>query len=529
MSMIVLFSGILLLFSGSIPAGFDRYESVIFIPWPIVEVSHVLGAAAGIGLLISARGISCRLNTSFKLVVLLLFTGIATSLFKGLGYQEAFVLGFILILLWHTRPEFYRRTKLFDDGYPVEWISLLLIVLVITIWLGFFSFKDIPYANELRWTFDLNSNYPRFLRSIFVVLLISGSVTLINLLRPDPLPSLPEGHVLKKVLRILKSEQDPRANLVLMGDKRLRFSTSAKSFIMYQVQRKSWVVLGDPVGPAEEHSELITGFYNLCGRYGAWPVFYLIGDQNLEHYVHLGLSVDHVGDDAMLPLHEFSLHGALKTELREVYHRVKKQGVDLEIINSNQASKLIPQLREVSDDWLKSTGSTETGFAKSFFDPYYIIKFPVAVVRKNERIVAFALIWSSPNKNQMILDLTRYHHHAPKNIIDFMIIDLILHARDQGYQWVNLGTAPLSGLKRHPLEPMWKRVGIIMYCQTGVVNDVSNIRSEDARFNPTWRPKYIVTPGSQKLHRIFEDIAKLIASPRNRTTRDDTNVLERVG
>ena len=520
-SMVVLFAGILLLFSGSIPVGFDRYDVSVFIPLSIVEISHLLGAAAGVGLLINARGISRRLCASYNVVMVLLFIGIITSLLKGFGNKEAIGLAFLVVVLWRTRSEFYRRTTLFDEGYPVEWVSLLSIVLAITIWLGLFSFKDVPYTTELWWTFDFSSDFSRFLRSGIVVFLISGVVTFINLLRPDPLPSLPEAKILESVRRILKKEMDPRANLVLLGDKRLRFSKSQKTFIMYQVQRKSWIVLGDPVGPVEEHAELIGNFCRLCERYGAWPVFYLVDRGNVDRYVQLGLSVDSIGDDAMMPLAGFSLEGALKTELREVYHRVKRKGLDLEIVDADKVADLIPQLREVSDDWLKWTNSSETGFSKSFFDPYYLVNFPCAVVRDNDKIVAFALVWSSPNKDEMMLDLIRYRHDAPPNVVDFMIIDLIQKARDQGYRWFNLGTAPISGLKNHPLKPIWYRVGVLMYRPSGIDDDVANIRGYDERFNPIWRPKYIVTPGSHKLPRIFDDIAKLISSPKNRTVRDD--------
>ncbi len=525
MSMIVLFAGVLLLFSGSIPTGFDRDQSITYAPLLVVEISHLLGAAAGIGLLISARGIARRLAVSFNLVAIMLITGIIATLCKGFGYREAITLGFILILLWRTHPEFYRRTTLFDEGYPVEWVSLLSAVLVVTIWLGLFSFKDIPYSADLWWTFDFDSDFSRFLRSILVVLLISGIVTYINLVRPDPLPAIPEVKVLEKVRHILESEQNPRANLVLLGDKRLCFSQSGNSFLMYQIQRKSWVVLGDPMGPAEEHEELIATFCSLCDRYGAWPVFYLVGAEGRTHYIKLGLSVDPIGDDAMLPLEGFSLDGPLKTELSEVYRRVQKQGVTLEIIEQSGVSALIPQLKKVSNDWLETVNSAETGFAKSFFDPYYVINFPCAVARVNNQIVAFAVILSSPNKDQIILDLMRYHRDAPANIMDFMIIDLIIKARDQGYRWFNLGTAPISGFKNHPLKPIWSRVSVLMYQQHGNSRDVTTIRDQDARFDPEWQPKYIVTPGTHKLPHVLDDIAKLISSPTMGAVREDTEGL----
>lgn len=525
MAMIIMYAGVLLLFSGSIPAGFNRAESHTFVPLPIIELSHLLGAAAGIGMLIAARGIAQRLTSSFDIVIRLLFLGIVTSLLKGFGYREALGLGLILALLWRTKPEFYRRANLFDEGLPAEWATLVSIILAVTIWLGLFAFKDVIYTTDLWWTFDIESDFPRFLRSTLMVFAVAGTVIFNYLLKPDPLPSLPEAEVLGRVRQILKEEQNPRANLVLLGDKRIRFSESGKAFIMYQVRGKSWVVLGDPVGPKEERAELIMRFRNLCDRYGAWPVFYLVDEENLPLYTQLALSIDHIGDDALMPLDDFSLKSPIRTELREVYSRVKKQGANLEIVESNKVSLLLPQLKEVSDSWLEATGSRESGFARSLFDPYYVINFPCAVVRSKKQIVAFALLWPSPNKDELMMDLVRYHRDAPKNIVDFMIIDVLQRGRDLGYRWLNLGTAPITGLDNHPLTPIWNRVGVLMYHQSEKIGDILNIRDHDAQYNPSWRPKYIVSPSSDKLPRIFNDIAKLISDPRRPYRENHKNLI----
>ena len=119
----------------------------------------------------------------------------------------------------------------------------------------------------------------------------------------------------------------------------------------------------------------------------------------------------------------------------------------------------------------------------------------------------------------------RYHRDAPKNIVDFMVIDLVLKAQDRGYRWFNLGTAPISGFKNHPLKPIWSRVSVLMYQPHGTLKDVTAIRDQDARFNPEWRPMYIVTPGSHKLPHIFDDIARLISSPKMSVVREDTKEL----
>lgn len=511
MSMIIVLAGVILLFSGSIPIGFDRSLSPIWVPLFLVEVSHLTGAAAGIGLLLVARGISRRLTSSFNIALNLLLLGMLTSLLKGFGYREAIVLGAILGLLWSTRPEFYRDGSLYEEGFPAEWVSLLSIILAVTIWLGLFSFKDEIYSVSLWLQFSYENDYARFLRSLLVVFGISGIVAYYNLLRPDPVPGLPENVILDKIRKILESMSNTRANLVLLGDKRILFNHAENAFIMYQIQSKSWIVLGDPVGPKEAHRELIGSFCGLCGRYGAWPVFYMVDESELSYFKEFDLSIERLGDEAVMPLENFSLDGTLRQELRNLHTRVKTLGAHFEMLEGAELDKIIPELKNISDNWLKVRKVQEMGFSRGFFDRYYIRNFPCAVIRINNRIVAFAVIWTTPNREEMGLDLTRYHQDAPKLVIDYLVLEAMLWGRKMDYRWFNLGIAPLPGIKNHPLSPLWHRIGNLMYRPIDDNLTIDEIRCEEEKYNPVWRPKYIIVPSGIRTPRIIRDVSRLIS------------------
>ncbi len=511
MAMIIMLAGVILLFSSSIPVGFNRNLSPVWVPLFLVEVSHLTGAAAGIGLLLLARGISRRLASCFDLAVNLLILGMVTSLLKGFGFREAIVLGSILGLLWSTRHEFYRKASLFDEGLPAEWVSLLSIILAVTIWLGLFSFKDTPYSASLWWDFSYENDYSRFLRSLVVVFGISGIATYINLLRPDPLPGLPEDLILSKIRKILASEPNPRANLVLFGDKRILFNRSETAFIMYQIQSKSWVVLGDPVGPKEEHRDLIWSFRGLCDRYGAWPVFYMVDESELPFFNDLELSIERMGDEAVMPLENFSLDGALRTALLSEYNQVKTLGARLDVVEGDALDRIMPELKAISDNWLNAHNTEEMGFSRGFFDQYLIRNFPCAVIRMNDRIVAFAVIWTTPSRIEVGLDLIRYHQDAPKLVTDYLMIETMWWGKKMGYRWFNLGIAPLPGLKDHPLAPLWHRIGVLMYRPSDTNHSLDEIRTEEEKYNPVWRPKYIIGPSGIRTPRIIRDISRLIS------------------
>ncbi|MFH0340592.1 MAG: bifunctional lysylphosphatidylglycerol flippase/synthetase MprF [Chromatiales bacterium] len=514
MALIVIFAGVVLFFSGAVPAPPDRLALLQnHVPLPVLEASHVLGGAAGLGLIILARGLSLRLHAAYQLAAGLLGIAVTALLLKGLIYEGAIFLGFILAVLLSTRSEFPREGSLLDQGYPTEWSSTLLAMLALTVWLGLWSYKATDYSHELWWHFDYTAELPRFLRTTAVVFFLAGGIALINLLRPDPIPDRPQTTGLDQARRIVRKDPNSRANLALLGDKRFLFSDAGNAFIMYRVKGKSWVALGDPVGPGREHSKLVFMFRELCDRYGGWPVFYQVDSAYLPLYVDLGLSLLKLGDDARVPLETFTLRGSDRAELRRGHDRVFAEGVNFAIVKSADVPPLIPELKRVSDDWLSHTRQPERGFSRGFFDPAYVANFPCAVVRKDDRIIAFAVLWISANKEELALDLMRYQRDAPEGIVRFMVMELMLGGRTRGYRWFNLGLVPLTGLERHALAPLWQRVGRILYRQSEHFRDSDSYRQFAEQLEPLWSPKYLASPGGFKTARILRDIASLVARP----------------
>ncbi|MGH8553530.1 MAG: hypothetical protein ACRERS_09575, partial [Methylococcales bacterium] len=66
----------------------------------------------------------------------------------------------------------------------------------------------------------------------------------------------------------------------------------------------------------------------------------------------------------------------------------------------------------------------------------------------------------------------------------------------------------LNSLKNHPLAPLWRRIGLLMYRPGDTIDE---IRREEEKYNPIWRPKYIVSPSGIKTLRIIRDITRMIS------------------
>src|SRR6185503_3543197 len=122
------------------------------------------------------------------------------------------------------------------------------------------------------------------------------------------------------------------ANLALLGDKSLLFNDASTAFIMYGVEGRSWVAMGEPIGPTSDWQELLWRFRELCDRHGDWPVFYQVDAADLSLYVDLGLTLLKLGEEARVNLADFSLEGADRKPLRQSLNRLERDGLQFEIL-----------------------------------------------------------------------------------------------------------------------------------------------------------------------------------------------------
>jgi len=506
-------SGAILLFSGATPTVSSRLAWLRdFLPLPVVELSHLLGSVAGVLLLLLARGLQRRLDAAYVLAAVLLAAGIVFSLLKGLDYEEALILSIMLWALLPSRRHFYRKTSLIGEAFSAGWIAAIALVLVCSIWLGIFSYKHVDYSGDLWWRFAFRADAPRFLRASVGAVGVALIFGLARLLRPAP-PKilLPDAEELAKARAVVEKSPDPAANLALLGDKTLLFSHSGKSLLMYGVEGRSWVSLGDPVGEAVEIAELVWQFRALADQHAGWTVFYEVKPQNLTLYLDQGLSLLKLGEEARVRLETFTLEGGPRKNMRNLHNRLSKEGCTFELVPASEVAPLLPELQGISDAWLAEKNTREKGFSLGFFSPEYLTLFPVALVRMEGKVVAFANLWLGAEKEEVSPDLMRYLPLAPTGVMEYLFLELMLWGKREEYQWFNLGMAPLSGLENRELAPLWNRVGALIFKYGEQFYNFQGLREYKDRFFPEWEPRYLASPGGLTLPRILTDVAALIS------------------
>ena len=506
-------AGAVLLFSGATPTIHSRTVQLRHIfPLPLVELSHFLGSIAGAGLLLLARGLQRRLDAAYHLTVLVLSAAMVFQLFKGLDFEEAAIVLVMLLTLVASRRHFYRRTKLFSEAFTPGWIAAIALVLLCSLWLGFFSYKHVDYSRDLWWRFSFRGNAPRFLRASVGVLGAVLFFAIARLLRPSPPdPERPGAEELQRAQEIAGSDPNSAAHLALLGDKPLLFSDSGRAFIMYGVEGRSWIAMGDPVGPPEEKGELVWKFRQLCDLHAGWPVFYEVQRENLPHYIDLGLAIQKIGEEARVPLADFSLEGGSRKWLRKLQRRIESEGCSFQIVPQSEVDAHLAEIRAISDAWLAEKKTREKGFSLGFFVEDYIRRFPLCVVKRADRIVAFSNLWIGGGKEELSVDLMRQTPDAPSGTMDYMFLELMLWGKAEDYRWFNLGMAPLSGLENRSLGPLWNRLGALTYRFGENFYNFQGLRQYKEKFDPHWEPTYLASPGGLVLPIVLTNLAALIS------------------
>jgi phosphatidylglycerol lysyltransferase len=513
LSLATFIAGAVLLFSGALPGVGGRLTWLKdFLPLPVIEISHFLGSLVGVGMLLLARGIQRRLDAAYILTIILLSAGIIFSLLKGFDYEEALILSIMLGVLIPSRKHFYRKASLFSQRFTPGWMIAIALVLLCSIWIGFFSYKHVEYSAELWWRFTFSGDASRFLRTTVGVIGATLFFALARLLHPAP-PKLSFSRTkdLEKARDIVEKSLRTSAHLALLGDKEFLFSDNGKAFIMYGIEGRSWVALGEPIGPKEEWVELVWRFREMCDRYIGWTIFYEVGKENLNLYLDLGLSLLKLGEEALIPLQDFSLEGRDRRGLRHSHHRIEKEIYSFEVISPSVLPQLLPELKTISDAWLNEKNTKEKRFSIGFFNPDYLMHSPMGIIRKKEKILAFANILQGVEKEELSIDLMRYLPEAPHGVMDYLFIELMLWGKKEGYQWFNLGMAPLSGMEDHALAPLWNRIGSYIFRHGEHFYNFQGLREYKEKFNPLWKPKYLASPGGLVLPRVLINIGSLIS------------------
>ncbi|UDF05148.1 phosphatidylglycerol lysyltransferase domain-containing protein [Asticcacaulis sp. AND118] len=469
-----------------------------WLPLQVVELSHLAGVATGVLLIFAARGLWERLDSAWYMALGLLVAGAILSMTRELAVGVAEVMILCALILLPCKRAFNRRSRILTLTIKPGWLLITATLLLLIASAGFYFYERTPYAHELWQRFAYEASVSRFLRGLVVIALTVALFALYRLFGlAKATPDLPDDEDMEDLRGVVELAQDPQAWLALTGDKHILWNEDRTAFAMYGVSGRSWVVLSAPVGPPEEVEKLGWRLKEMAALAKAKLSVYRVTTEFLPLVIDLGLRPFKIGEEALVPVQSFDLAGKKGYGFRQVWRKFEQIDAQFEVLRPEEIETHMPRLKAISDAWLEEKGGKEKGYSLGYFDPDYMRLTPIAVIRINGEIMAFANLWAAHARTTLSLDLMRYAPDAPPNIMEYLFLRLIFHARDEGYQWFSLGMAPLSGLEARPLSPAWYKIAALVYAYGGEVYNFDGLRAYKEKFKPVWKPIYFAVSGNE--------------------------------
>lgn len=500
-------AGTWLLLSTAAPivsGGWSRLGALL--PLPLFEASHFIKSLTGTFLLFLAWGLAKRLKSAWAITLLTLFASLLFSLPNDITpFRDSFFLLLLVVLLF-SRRSFYRLS--FFSAPNLKWSLAIAAAAAAVIWWGFFAYRHVEYANDLWWTFTFDSAAPRFLRAAAGMSFTALLIFLFLWLRPSaPAAARPSRAEIKE---LVAGSYAADAALALLGDKKFFMARDRRSAVMYSPADSFWISMGDPIGKKDGIPELIWDFCEEADRRGAGVAFYETGGEWLDIYRDAGFDAAPIGEDARVDISAVTetLEGAGLRKLRSIKKHMDGEGLSFSIIDGDRRDKMLPKLRGISNEWLKTVHGTEKGFSLGFFEEDYLKNFPVAVAVKEGEPLAFCNLWLGGG-DEFSVDLMRYTASAPRDIMTWLFIEAMIWGRAHGYRYFRLGMAPLSNLD--PRNSLWERMGNFIYQHGEHFYNFKGLRQYKEKFQPEWQKRYIIYKDRAALPLLASQLVRLIS------------------
>lgn len=274
-------------------------------------------------------------------------------------------------------------------------------------------------------------------------------------------------------------------------DKFFFFSEDRQGFISFKITRHFAFVLENPVCPdGDSFKALVRSFDKFCDENGFVSVYYRTPSQSLDLFRSLGKKAMPIGEEAIVDLTTFTLDGGKMKTTRSAINRLVSEGYDIKVYQPPIKEGLMQKLEQVSDDWLESLGRKEVAFTQGVFDRT-ILKDQVIVTVENteEKVFAFLNIIPDYAPGETTYDLIRKVNDAPNGVLDMLLAKTLIYLKQEGYQSVNMGLAPMSGIEGVNLTEKTIRYA---YENLKLFGHFKGLRKYKDKFFPRWEKKYLV-------------------------------------
>jgi phosphatidylglycerol lysyltransferase len=500
-----------------------------FIPVDAIAVSNYFVLALGLMLLVTASFMLKGLISAFYLAVFLTVVSIFGNLSKAADYEEALLALFVLGVLLYTRKDYYIKNnpKLRTVGIQTAVLSIAAVMIYSVIGfyyldkkhfnIDFSLWQSIGYAFKNYFLVGSSDLIPvdrfasRFILSINVSGFLSLSFLFYTLIRPYILKNTPTKEELERPNQLIMEYGNSALDYFkTYQDKMIFEAEGLNAFISYRIAGNFAVVLENPVADSEDSMrEGIRLFDRFCYENGLKSIYYRVPQESLPIYKSLKKKSMFLGQEGVVDLGKFSLEGGSRKSIRNAISKVKERGYKVQVHLPPIKDGTLQKVKSVSDDWLTDTGRSEIIFSQGMF-VWEELKQQTLLTVENpeEKVVAFLNIIPDFVEGESTYDLLRKTKDAPNGVMDYILVEMFIHLKSLGFEKVNLGFAPMSGLK-DPTKFAEKSMKFA-YEKLRNFSNYKGMREYKEKFATMWYNKYLIYDHDYDLLEVPRVLAKVI-------------------
>lgn len=497
-------TGIIMLVAASVPDLTDSNKFLQkFYPFTFFLLHQLSTIVFAIAILACARGLQARVKKAFCPTMIVLLIGMFNALFNlALPALAGYIL-ILLVIVWGMRASLYRYKlqysmgKFIFDGVIFAGSFLLYVVVGVVNTPNYESDHVIPdyllFPGEHIWL----SGFIGLLIGIAIMLLILHYFTRYA----DPFKNdqvFPRDRVDQVIAQFGGNET---SHLAYLQDKNIYFYQAEgqdRLFFMYRKKYDKLIVMGTPVGDREVWQAAIHQLVNEADLYGYLPVFYEVDSQVTMLLHEYGFDFLKTGEDGIVKLADFTLAGKKQRSQRALMHKFEREEYQFSVVEPPFDQDLMKELKAVSDDWLGN--QVEKGFSLGFFSEQYLNEAPIGIVRDvNGFLVAFVTSMPTGGKEILTIDLMRHSHQAPSGIMDLLFIKMFEYGQNNGYEYFDLGMAPLSNVGQSQFSFTEEKMAHFIYEYGYRLYGFQGLRRYKEKYASKWLPRYTVYRKKQSL------------------------------
>jgi lysyl-tRNA synthetase class 2 len=249
------------------------------------------------------------------------------------------------------------------------------------------------------------------------------------------------------------------------------------------------VQIGAILAPPERREQVYRAFLAFCRKQHLIPSAAAITADEREIVRACGMRTINIGTEAVVDLSSFSVQ-SLSKKMRWAERSLTKRGYSVSLLKAAAISRHMQYaLDGIDEEWRLARGGRSHGCCMT------LGRFPtpsdadcLIAVATNELGIPVAYLTLLPGgPGYYSLDLTRRLQCAPNAIMEFLLLEVLVKLQERAITKVSLNFSTFSSFSSvRGIRGMMLTLGKVL--------QLGSLEAFNAKFRPTWVPRYLVVP-----------------------------------